>query len=134
MNQLTVQLRDIPGLSGWANVIIRILIIERGKAGRGVRVMQCDKAITASLKIEEVTGVRVGGWPLETQRVKGIFLPKESACQSRRHRRCGFNPWVGMIPWRRRQQPTAVCLPGMFHEQRSRVSHDVAKSQTRLSV
>ena len=62
MNQLIVKLRDIPGLSGWANVIIRILKIERGKAGKGVRVMQWDKTITASLKIEEVTGVRwVGG-------------------------------------------------------------------------
>ena len=75
MNQLIVKLRDLPGLSGWANVIIRILIIERGKAGKGVRVMQCDKAITASLKMEEVTGVRVGGWPLETQKGREQILP-----------------------------------------------------------
>ena len=26
---------------------------------------------------------------------------KESACQCRRHKRQGFNPWVGKIPWRR---------------------------------
>ena len=26
---------------------------------------------------------------------------KEPACQCRRHKRCGFNPWVGKIPWRR---------------------------------
>ena len=26
---------------------------------------------------------------------------KEPACQSRRHKRCGFDPWVGKIPWRR---------------------------------
>ena len=25
---------------------------------------------------------------------------EESACQYRRLRRCGFNPWVGKIPWR----------------------------------
>ena len=24
---------------------------------------------------------------------------KESVCQCRRHKRCGFNPWVGKIPW-----------------------------------
>ena len=24
---------------------------------------------------------------------------KEPACQSRRHKRHGFNPWVGKIPW-----------------------------------
>ena len=26
---------------------------------------------------------------------------KESACQSKRPKRCRFNPWVGKIPWRR---------------------------------
>ena len=26
--------------------------------------------------------------------------------------RCGFNPWVGKIPWRRPWQPTPVFLPG----------------------
>ena len=41
------------------------------------------------------------------------------ACQCRRHKRCGFDPWVGMIPWRRAWQPTPVFLPGEFHGQRS---------------
>ena len=27
---------------------------------------------------------------------------KESACQCRKHRRGGFNPWVGTTPWRRK--------------------------------
>ena len=44
---------------------------------------------------------------------------KESACQCSRHRRCGFNPWVGKIPWRRKWQPIPVFLPGGSHEQRS---------------
>ena len=26
-------------------------------------------------------------------------------------RRCGFDPWVGKIPWRRKWQPTPVFLP-----------------------
>ena len=34
---------------------------------------------------------------------------------------CGFHPWVGEIPWRRKWQPTPVCLPGEFHVQRSLV-------------
>jgi len=38
------------------------------------------------------------------QRVKN--LP-----QCRRHRKYGFNPWVGKIPWRRKWQPTPVFLP-----------------------
>ena len=37
---------------------------------------------------------------------------KEPACQSRRHKRCEFNPWVGKIPWSRKWQPTPVFLPG----------------------
>ena len=35
------------------------------------------------------------------------------------HKRCGFDPWVGKIPWWRAQQPTPVFLPGEFHGQRS---------------
>ena len=44
---------------------------------------------------------------------------KESACQSKRHRRQRFNPWVGKIPWSRRWQLAPVFLPGKFHGQRS---------------
>ena len=44
---------------------------------------------------------------------------KESACSCRRHKRCGFDPWVGRIPWRRAWQPTPVLLPGECHGQRS---------------
>ena len=44
---------------------------------------------------------------------------KESACQYRRHKRCGFDPWIGKIPWRRAWEPTAVFLPGESHGQSS---------------
>ena len=44
---------------------------------------------------------------------------KEPACQCRRHKRCGFNPWVGKIPWRRKWQSTLGFLPGESHGQRS---------------
>ena len=55
---------------------------------------------------------------------------EESACQCRR---CGFDPWVGKIPWRRKWQSTPVCLPGLDHGQRSlAIVHKVTKSQTRL--
>ena len=37
---------------------------------------------------------------------------KESACQCRRYWRCGFDPWVGKSPWRRKWQPIPVFLPG----------------------
>ena len=57
---------------------------------------------------------------------------KESACQCRRH---GFHPWVGKIPWGRKQQSNPVVSSGKFHEQRSLASCCpwVAKNWTRLS-
>ena len=48
---------------------------------------------------------------------------KESACQLRRRRRHGFDPWVGKLPWRRKWLPTPVFLPGEFHGQRSLVGY-----------
>ena len=68
-----------------------------------------------------------------------FFLTTVSpACQWRRCKRFGFNPWVGKIPWRRKWQPTPVFLPGEFHGRRSlvgyspwcpRVGHDWAAEQ-----
>ena len=64
---------------------------------------------------------------------------KESACQCRR---CGIDPWVEKIPWRRKWQPTSVFLPGKSHGQRSlvgyspwglkRVRHDSVTKQQSL--
>ena len=44
---------------------------------------------------------------------------KETACQRRRCKRCGSNPWVGKTPWRRAWQPAPVFLPGESQGQRS---------------
>ena len=33
---------------------------------------------------------------------------KEPTYLCRRHKRCGFNPWVRKIPWRRKWQPTST--------------------------
>ena len=54
-----------------------------------------------------------------------LWLPlwlngKDSACQCRIR---GFNPGVRKIPWRRKWQPTPVCLPGKSHGQRSLASY-----------
>ena len=37
-------------------------------------------------------------------------------------KKCGFNPWVGKIPWSMAWQPTPVFLPGETHGQKSLVS------------
>ena len=53
----------------------------------------------------------------------GSASGKEPACQCRRCWRHGFDPWAGMIPWRRTWQPTPVLLPGESHGQRSLVGY-----------
>ena len=64
---------------------------------------------------------------------------KEFACQCRRHRRLGFDTWVGEIPLRRTQQPPPV--PGKSHRHWSlvgyslrgyRVRHDLATEHTHV--
>ena len=60
---------------------------------------------------------------------------KEPSCQCRRHKRQGFNPWLGKVPWGKVWQPTPVFLPGESHGQRSLVGYSpfwVAKSQIQL--
>ena len=49
----------------------------------------------------------------------GSTSGKEQAYQCRRQKTCGFDPWVGKIPWKREWQPTIALLPGKFHGQRS---------------
>ena len=41
---------------------------------------------------------------------------KEPTCQCMR---CGFNPWIRKIPWRRKWQSTPEFLLGKSHGQRS---------------
>ena len=55
---------------------------------------------------------------------------KESICQCRRCKRCGFNPWVRKISWRRKWQPTPVFLPGNSHDRGAwwTTVHEVTKS------
>ena len=42
-----------------------------------------------------------------------------TTCQHRRYKRCGFDPWVRKIPWRRKWQHTPVFLPAESYGQRS---------------
>ena len=48
----------------------------------------------------------------------GSTSGKEPSCQYRRHKRQGFSPCVGKIPWRKAQQPTPVFLLGESHGKR----------------
>ena len=59
---------------------------------------------------------------------------KEPACLCRRHRRRGFDPWVGKIPWRRAWQLIQhSCLENLSGRGSWWATiHRVAKGQTRL--
>ena len=50
--------------------------------------------------------------PLKRNAHKFTQVIKQSVTNTcRRPKRCGFDPWIGKIPWRRAQQPTLVsCL------------------------
>ena len=57
-------------------------------------------------------------WAYMEMGFPGGASAKEPACQCRRHKRCGFDPWLGRSPWRRPWQLTPVFLPGKLHGQR----------------
>ena len=99
-----------------------------------------DESYTTSLNLIAVTVekekisselLNIQVWKINSS--NGLYcLPwllsrKESTCQCRR---CGFDPWVGKIPWRKKWQPTPVFSPGKSHGQRSwwATVHGVAKS------
>ena len=48
-----------------------------------------------------------------------VLVVKNPPASIRRRYRCGFDPWVGKLPWRRPWQPTPVFLHGESHGQKS---------------
>ena len=62
----------------------------------------------------------------------GWLSGKDPACQCRRCRTHGLDPYIGKTPWRRKWQPTPVVLPGKVHGWVAwpATIHRVTKSQT----
>ena len=59
-----------------------------------------------------------------------LFLSgEEPVCQCWRHKRHGFNPWVGKIPCWGEWLPTLVFLPGESQGQRSLMSYSPWRSR-----
>ena len=59
------------------------------------------------------------GWSQEWGGLPRPHSGQEPACQCRRCARCGFDPWVGKIPWSRKWHPSPIFLLGKSHRQRS---------------
>ena len=76
--------------------------------------------IERALEVEHALSTR--NYQSATQGFPGVSSDKEPACQCRRHRRCGFDPWFRKMSWRREEQPTPVFLPGESHGRRSLAS------------
>ena len=58
----------------------------------------------------------------------------ESTCQSRIHKRHGFNHWVRQISWRRKWQHPLVFLPGESHGHRSPAGYSLWGHKSRILI
>ena len=76
-----------------------------------------------SPRVSYPTAFRLLKYDMTSEVFPGGSVVKKIHLQCRRCQRCGFNPWVRKIPWRRAWQPTPVFLPGESHEQRSLVGY-----------
>ena len=54
-----------------------------------------------------------------------VLVVKNPPAKAGDVKRCGFDPWVGKIPWRRAWQATPVFLPGESHGQSSLVGYSL---------
>ena len=116
----------------WSLILLHIS--KKGRLGTGIPLeflgnsfllllaiqRNCDCQTNSALPGKIFVPLQTDEPPLTTQ--PGLprwHSAKESACQRRRCKRGGFDPWVGKIPWRRARQPTSVFLPGKSHGQRS---------------
>ena len=86
-------------------------------------IFQCATPSMRSEHVPELLVLRIEGRLRPHWGFPGGTSGKEPACQCRRHKRRGFNPWVGKIPWRRAWQSTSVFLPGESHGQRNLASY-----------
>ena len=78
-----------------------------------------DRSLPHFIYISNQRLLRLRHWQARTLGIPSGTSHKEPAYQCRKYKQCGFNPWVGKIPWKRAWQPTPVFLPQDSHGQRS---------------
>ena len=69
------------------------------------------------------------GYNLVTKGLPWWLSGKESTCQCKT---CGFDPWVGNMPWRRKWQSILIFLPGKSRGQRSLKGYSPAHGVARV--
>ena len=47
-----------------------------------------------------------------------VLVVKNPSAIAGKCKRCGFDPWIGKIPWKRKWQPTPIFLPEKSYGQR----------------
>ena len=112
--------------SDWAHSTHHVMQRTWASWGFGICIFYTDIKLTI---LKEILGLS------EHPGLSKWYSGKESACQCRRHKKCGFDLWVEKIPWSRKWQPTPVFLPGKCHGKRSLLGYSpwVTRSQTQLS-
>ena len=66
--------------------------------------MGSDSSVKLEHPSESLVKTQIVGFHAQHWAFQVAASGKESACQRRRSKRQGFHPWVGKIPWRRRQK------------------------------
>ena len=74
------------------------------------QLMRRPDSLEKTLMLRKIESRRRRGW----QRMRWL-----DGITNSMDMRCGFNPWVRKILWRRKWQPTPIFLPGESHGQRS---------------
>ena len=97
---------------------IFLFYLQKGSSEKGRRLKSHWEEALKVIKTEE--SALEFGTEYKLHVLPRWFSGRESTCQ---HRRCGFHPWIGKIPWRRKCQHTSVFLPGKSHGQRSLTGH-----------
>ena len=87
------------------------------------KILKLNSKLQCLIRINSQKSIQVHVLSLHCKRHLGFpggASGEEPACHCRRDKRCGFDPWLGKISWRRAWQLTPAFLPTESHEHRSR--------------
>ena len=121
--------KNLPASTGWASLMAQTVKRLPAMLETRVRFLGREDPVKKEMAIHSSTLAGKIPWTEEPDRLQSMGLPRvghdsaTSLTQYRRCRRCGFDPWVRKILWRRAWQFTPVFLPGKFHGQRSLIGY-----------